>query len=53
MKPPQFTIPPEFQAELRYVEPLDARTDEEIISSLNVFTPVESEKTFGHTGTQA
>ncbi|EEH21780.1 hypothetical protein PABG_03996 [Paracoccidioides brasiliensis Pb03] len=44
MKPPQFTIPPEFQAELRHVEPLDARTDEEIISSLNVFAPVESEK---------
>ncbi|EER40465.1 capsule polysaccharide biosynthesis protein [Histoplasma capsulatum H143] len=44
MKPSQFTIPPEFQAELRHVEPLDARTDEEIISSLDVFTPVESEK---------
>ncbi|OJD22070.1 hypothetical protein ACJ73_06590 [Blastomyces percursus] len=35
----QFTIPPEFQADLKYVEPRDARTDEEILSALNAFTP--------------
>ncbi|OAX80309.1 hypothetical protein ACJ72_05362 [Emergomyces africanus] len=44
MSPRQFTIPPEFQADLKYVESLDTRTDEEIISSLKSFTPVESEK---------
>ncbi|KKZ61513.1 hypothetical protein EMCG_00592 [[Emmonsia] crescens] len=44
MSRPQFTIPPEFQADLKYVEPLDTREDEEIISSLDAFTPVESEK---------
>ncbi|EEQ86131.1 capsule polysaccharide biosynthesis protein [Blastomyces dermatitidis ER-3] len=44
MAPHQFTIPPEFQGDLKYVEPRHARTDEEIISALNAFTPVESEK---------
>ncbi|OJD10993.1 hypothetical protein AJ78_08147 [Emergomyces pasteurianus Ep9510] len=44
MRTHQFTIPPEFQADLKYVESLDTRTDEEIISSLNAFTPVASEK---------
>ncbi|PGH02660.1 hypothetical protein GX51_04543 [Blastomyces parvus] len=44
MDGPKFTIPPEFQADLRYVEPRDARTDEEIIAALDAFKPVESEK---------
>lgn len=40
----QFAIPSEFQNELRYVEAKDQRSDEEIIKSLEEYTPVTSEK---------
>jgi hypothetical protein len=47
------SIPPEFQPQLRCVEPLDSRTDAEIIASLQQYTPVTSEKNiwcFWHSG---
>jgi hypothetical protein len=47
------SIPPEFQSQLRHVEPLDTRTDTEIINSLRPYTPVTSEKNiwcFWHSG---
>ncbi|KAK9368249.1 hypothetical protein V1509DRAFT_639752 [Lipomyces kononenkoae] len=41
----QFTIPAEFQDKLRYVEPLDKRSDAEILESLKAGgQPVRSEK---------
>lgn len=40
----QFTIPAEFSDQLRYVEPLDDRTDEQILESLMKAAPVTSEK---------
>jgi hypothetical protein len=44
MQDPQFPIPPEFQDQLHFVEPLDKRSDDEILDSLAKFAPVTSEK---------
>ncbi|KAK6530931.1 hypothetical protein TWF281_007763 [Arthrobotrys megalospora] len=41
---PKFSIPPEFSSQLRLVESLDTRTDDEILVSLSTFSPVTSEK---------
>ena len=51
-----FPIPTEFQDQLQYVEPLDKRSDAEILASLNQHAPVSSEKTiwaYWHAGVQA
>ncbi|KGQ01911.1 hypothetical protein PAAG_11301 [Paracoccidioides lutzii Pb01] len=58
MVTPQFAIPPEFQADLNYVESLDTRSDEEIISSIDTYTPVTSEEkkyiwAFWHSGVKS
>ncbi|KAF2116018.1 hypothetical protein BDV96DRAFT_598802 [Lophiotrema nucula] len=50
---PDFSIPPEFQSRLKLVEPLDTRSDAEIVSSLTQNHPVTSEKNiwgFWHSG---
>jgi hypothetical protein len=39
----KFQIPPEFATQLRYVEPLDVRSDADIIDSLSQVPPVVSE----------
>ncbi|KAL2428335.1 putative glycosyltransferase FCK3 [Exophiala dermatitidis] len=41
---PQFSIPKEYQNELRYVDALDKRSDEDILRSLETHRPVTSEK---------
>ncbi|KIX96525.1 uncharacterized protein Z520_07791 [Fonsecaea multimorphosa CBS 102226] len=41
---PKFTIPQEFEDRLRYVEPVDQRSDEDILASLEEYKPVTSEK---------
>ncbi|KAL3454935.1 hypothetical protein BJX64DRAFT_273246 [Aspergillus heterothallicus] len=49
----KFTIPQEFQEQLEPAEPLDTRSDEEILASLSVHRPVTSEKNiwaFWHAG---
>ena len=40
----KFGIPEEFQDKLRYVERLDARSDEQILASLENYAPITSEK---------
>ena len=55
---PQFPVPEEFTNEVRYVEPKDPRTDEELLEVLNKHVPIsgDSEKniwTFWHSGVQA
>lgn len=40
----KFPIPEEFKDKLDYTEPADKRSDEEIISSLEQYAPVTSEK---------
>ena len=52
----QLSIPEEFRAELHYVEPLDTRTDDQILHSLCKHEPVTSEKnvwTFWHSGVRS
>ncbi|KAF4782639.1 capsule polysaccharide biosynthesis protein [Colletotrichum scovillei] len=44
MSSPKFQIPPEFESKLRHVEPLDSRSDQEILKSLKSPLPVTSEK---------
>lgn len=44
MSASQFTIPKEFQGQLRYAEPSDQRSDAEILASLATHVPVTSEK---------
>ncbi|KAF5529900.1 capsule polysaccharide biosynthesis [Fusarium mexicanum] len=39
-----FAIPPEYQSELEATEPVDLRTDEDMISSIEQYKPVTSEK---------
>lgn len=39
-----FAIPPEYQSELEAAEPVDPRSDEEILSSIEQYRPVTSEK---------
>lgn len=39
-----FPIPPEYQSELEATEPVDPRPDEEILSSMEQYRPVTSEK---------
>ncbi len=41
---PRFTIPPEYQDQLRVVENPDSRSDDEILHSLQQHAPVTSEK---------
>ncbi|EHY60295.1 hypothetical protein HRR83_000057 [Exophiala dermatitidis] len=41
---PQFSIPKEYQNELRYVDALDKHSDEDILRSLETHRPVTSEK---------
>ncbi|KAL2845900.1 hypothetical protein BJY01DRAFT_247506 [Aspergillus pseudoustus] len=41
---PKFTIPQEFQDQLEPAEPLDTRSDEEILASISEHRPVTSEK---------
>lgn len=53
MSTPRFEIPEEYASQLRYVEPKDTRTDEEILKSLEQHVPVTSEKniwTYWHSG---
>lgn len=55
MVPPRFEIPAEFQDKVRYVEPLDSRSDDEILQALESPPPVTSEKNiwaFWHAGLQ-
>ena len=40
----KFAIPEEFEDKLRHVENVDTRTDKEILTSLEKYTPVTSEK---------
>ena len=50
---PKFTIPDEFEDQVRYVDALDNRSDEEIICSLESYHSVTSEKNiwaFWHSG---
>ncbi|KAK7458516.1 capsule polysaccharide biosynthesis protein [Colletotrichum acutatum] len=44
MSSPKFQIPPEFKSKLRHVEPLDSRSDQEILKSLKSPISVTSEK---------
>ncbi|KAL2865895.1 uncharacterized protein BJX67DRAFT_372825 [Aspergillus lucknowensis] len=51
-----FTIPADFQSQLEPTEPLDTRTDEEILASLSEHRPVTSEKNiwaYWHAGVKA
>ncbi|OCT48273.1 hypothetical protein CLCR_04147 [Cladophialophora carrionii] len=41
---PKFNIPQEFQAQLLHIEPDDKRTNQEILVSLEQYTPITSEK---------
>lgn len=53
MMAPKFPIPCEFQHGLRYVEPSDTRSDEEILQCLSQHVPITSEKNiwaFWHAG---
>lgn len=50
---PRYQIPPEFSSQLRYVGPLDTRSDAEVIASLTQACAVTSEKNiwcFWHNG---
>jgi hypothetical protein len=52
----QFPIPTEFQDQLRFVEPIENRSDDEILSSLTKHVPVTSEKNiwaYWHAGLHA
>ncbi|KAH8766225.1 hypothetical protein BGZ57DRAFT_827523 [Hyaloscypha finlandica] len=52
----QFPIPTEFQGQLRFVEPTENRSDDEILSSLTNRVPVSSEKNiwaYWHAGLHA
>ncbi|KAE9374131.1 hypothetical protein N431DRAFT_371537 [Stipitochalara longipes BDJ] len=56
MAGPKFPIPKEFQDELKYVEPTDKRSDDEILSALTKHVPVTSEKNvwaYWHAGLHA
>jgi hypothetical protein len=56
MAPPRFSIPKEFQDQLQYAEPLDKRSNEEILESLSKFQPINSEKNiwaYWHAGLRA
>lgn len=56
MQDPRFPIPEEFRSELRFVEALDTRSDEDILDSLSEHAPVISERnvwTFWHAGVRA
>ncbi|KAL2808284.1 hypothetical protein BJX63DRAFT_409745 [Aspergillus granulosus] len=56
MSQPKFTIPNEFKEELEPTEPLDSRSDGEILASLAQRRPVTSEKNiwaFWHSGAAA
>ena len=44
MATPRFEIPHEFQSQLRYVDSLDKRSDEEILKSISEYAQVTSEK---------
>lgn len=51
----QLTIPAEFRDQLRYVEPLDKRSDDEILNSLRIERNLTSEKNiwaFWHAGVE-
>lgn len=53
MAKPEFTIPDEYQSQVRRVEAKDPRTDAEIIDSLTRHVPITSEKniwTYWHAG---
>jgi hypothetical protein len=53
MSMPKFPIPEEFQSKIRFVQPSDPRTDEEILDSLTKHVPITSEKnvwTYWHSG---
>lgn len=48
-----FEIPPEYRSKVRYTEPKDTRSDEEILAGLSKHIPVSSEKNiwaFWHSG---
>ena len=50
---PKYPIPEEFQQELRYIEPQDKRSDDQILHSLSHHVPIASEKNiwaFWHAG---
>ncbi|KAK5945308.1 hypothetical protein PMZ80_002512 [Knufia obscura] len=44
MAQPKFSIPPEYQSQLRHISPKDTRTDAEILTALSQHQPVTSEK---------
>ena len=50
----QFTIPEQFESQLRHVDALDSRTDAQIIDDLSKYTPTTSSEkniwTFWHSG---
>lgn len=53
MQDTKFPIPSEFQDQLHYVEALDQRSDDDILTSLTKFAPVTSERNiwaFWHSG---